>query len=101
MYIDASEGCKELLHGSCREHTVKTPHDIMVFVTKFLSLGDTPSFTPLRIPASHISLAFSWDLAYVTATSLCTCPGRKGLPVQHPAGHDRQNKDCIRTLLSC
>ena len=31
---------------------VKTPQLIMVFVTKFLSLGVTPSFTPFRIPAS-------------------------------------------------
>ena len=30
---------------------VKAPQVIMVFVTKFLSLGDTPSFTPFRIPA--------------------------------------------------
>ena len=29
---------------------VKIPQDIMVFVTKFLSLGDTPSFTPFKIP---------------------------------------------------
>ena len=29
---------------------MKIPQDIMVFVTKFLSLGDTPSFTPFKIP---------------------------------------------------
>ena len=34
---------------------VKMPQDIMVLVTKFFSLGDTPSFTPFRIPGGSAS----------------------------------------------
>ena len=53
---------------------VNGPQDIMVLVTKFKSLGETPSLTPFRIPGAHQRLLRHESGAFAWAEVLCSCP---------------------------